>query len=477
MEKPHDIPSEEFVSAGMRAIDWIARYLEEAGRSPVVPPGKEGSLISRLPASMPEVGERFEEIEKDFVDLVLPHVTHWNHPRFLAYFSISGSAPGILGELYSAALNTNGMKWSTNPASAELESLTLQWLRDALGLPGAFSGILADLASTATLLSLAVAREKATDYRSRNEGLGRWADSLVLYASEEAHISVQKAALVLGLGVQAVRTVPTDERFRLRSDELRPMIEADRAAGKNPFAVVATLGTTATTSVDPIDEIATIAEKENLWLHVDAAYAGPAAILKEKRPMFAGWERADSIVVNPHKWLFVPIDASALFFRDPAAYRHTFSIVPAYLESTDRADDPMDYGFQLGRRFRSLKLWFVFRAFGRSGLEKRIRYHIDMAGHFVELLDGSSKWEILAPVPFSTICFRYCGEGGASDDQLDQWNAAILEEVNRGGDAFLSHAVLKGRYAIRLTIGNIRTTESDIDLVWERLREAAAECR
>jgi len=401
-------------------------------------------------------------------------VTHWNHPRFFAYFSISGSIPGILGELYAAALNTNGMKWITCPASAELEKGVLRWLRNGLGLPSTFEGILADAASTSSLLSLAVARERATGFRTRTTGLYREPARHLVYASEEAHSSVEKAALLLGIGTEGVRKIPSDEKYRMSVPALREAIRRDRGSGGVPIAVVATAGTTATTSVDPVSAIADVAEEEGLWLHVDGAYAGVTALLEEKRNLFRGWERADTVVVNPHKWLFVPIDASAFFFRDPATLKRAFSIVPEYLRTTDDADNPMDYGFQLGRRFRALKLWFVLRAFGRKGIEERLRFHIHLARELASRIDDHPEWERLAPTPFSTVCFRYRGGGGRTEEELAAQNGTILERINRSGDAYISHAVLKERYALRLALGNIRTTGDDVKFVWERLQEEAS---
>ncbi len=468
-----EISPRRFREAGRRAIDWIGDYLEKTREYPVLPDLREGGLIAKLPGMMPEEGESFDRIEDDFHRLIVPAVTHWNHPRFFAYFSITGSAPGILGELYSAALNTNGMKWITSPASAELEKVVTGWLRDALGLPGEFYGIVADLASTGTLLSLAVARDRATGFRARREGIGRWGEKLVLYTSRESHMSVEKAAALLGLGLDAVRRIETDSRFQIDTVALEEAISRDRAAGKLPFAVVATAGTTATTSVDPIGKIAEIASREELWLHVDAAYAGPAALLDEKRPLFLGWEKADSIVVNPHKWLFVPLDASLLYFRDPESYRHTFSVVPDYLATEEGADDPMDYGFQLGRRFRALKLWFVFRTYGRRGLMESIRRHIRFARRLAERIDDEPGWERTAPTPFSVVCFRHVGEKTEGDREIR--NREILETINSGGIAYLSHAVVGGRYSLRIALGNLRTTGEDVNCVWDELKRIAAQ--
>ncbi|MFH1277425.1 MAG: pyridoxal-dependent decarboxylase [Candidatus Eisenbacteria bacterium] len=472
---PGDLPSGELLSGGERALRWIGDYLDRTRDHPVRARAAEGDLLADLPEEMPEDGESLERIERDFRELVVPRVTHWNHPRFFAYFAISGSVPGILGELYSAALNTNGMKWVTNPASAELEQRTLRWLARGLGLPDGFHGIMADAASTATLLSLTVGREKATGFDVRRKGLYGQESPLRLYCSEEAHMSVEKAAVILGLGLDHVVRVPSDRNYRMDVAALRESVRVDRGAGRSPFAVVATLGTTAANGVDPMHGIADLCEEENLWLHADGAYAGAAAFLPEKRGLFAGWERADTIVVNPHKWIFTPVDASAFYFKDAEAFRRAFSILPEYLRTGERADDPMDYGFQLGRRFRALKLWFVLRAFGRKGIEERIRFHCDLARRFADWVDGEEEWERLAPTPFSTVCFRHRGGGGTTkgEEELVAKNGSILEGINRSGDAYLSHAVLKGRYALRVTIGNIRTTADDVDLVRRRLVEEA----
>lgn len=478
--EPGDIPAGDFLRAGERAVRWVARYLEETRDLPVMARAAEGDLLAALPEEMPEGPEPLDRIEDDFRRLVLPRVTHWNHPGFFAYFAISGSMPGILGELYAAALNTNGMKWITCPASAELEKRVLRWIGRAVGLPDDFHGILADAASTATLLSLTVAREKATAFESARTGLGPFPGRLRFYASEEAHVSVKKAAILAGIGLENAVSIPADRNYRMDVTALRERVRADRAAGYLPFAVVATAGTTATTSVDPLEDVAAVAREEGLWMHVDAAYAGSAAMLPEKRELFRGWEKADSVVLNPHKWLFTPIDASAFFFRDAGGFRRAFSIVPEYLKTDDRADDPMDYGFQLGRRFRALKLWFVLRAFGRRGLEERIRHHIELARSFADWIDGDPEWERLAPAPFSTVCFRSIGgrAGAWSEADLAARNAAILARVNESGEAYLSQASLKGRAALRMAIGNIRTTRADVEAARARLaREAALEGR
>jgi aromatic-L-amino-acid decarboxylase len=429
----------------------------------------------------PEKPEPLEAILQDVEEIIVPGLTHWNHPGFFAYFSITGSAPGILGELLSAAFNVNAMLWRTAPAATELEELVLDWLRQLLGLPPEFMGLINDTASVSSLCAIAAARE-ALGLRIREEGLAGRPDlpRLRLYTSEQAHSSIEKAAIVLGLGQTGVRKIPVDEEFCLRSESLETAIKEDLTAGWRPFCVVATVGTTSTTSVDPVPQIAEICERHKLWLHVDAAYAGAAAILPEKRWALAGCERADSIVVNPHKWLFVPIDCSAFYCRHPGVLRQTFSLVPEYLRTPeeDRVRNFMDYGIQLGRRFRALKLWMVLRAFGSEGLRQRLRAHITLAQQFQAWVEASPDFELLAPVLFSVVCFRSHPQGlparPETEAYLDRLNERVLAAVNQTGDVFLSHTKLNGKLTLRLAIGNLRTTEAHVRRAWELLREHAA---
>lgn len=458
------IQTDDFRRAGHETVDWIADYLENPRQFPVLPQMKPGDLIDHLPRSAPEHAEPMQAILEDFRKLILPAVTHWNHPRFLAYFAISASAPGILGEMLASAIDANGMLWKTSPAGTELEIVTLGWLRQWLGLPEDFFGIIYDTASVSTLHAIAAARELA-DPGVREKGGVR---NLTLYTSEQAHSSVEKGAIALGIGRQNVRNIPVDEEFRMRPDVLLEAIEQDRKAGKKPFCIVATVGTTSTTSVDPVEQIADIAERNGLWLHIDAAYAGAAAILPEFRHILAGAERADSLVMNPHKWLFTPIDLSAFYTRRPDTLRQAFSLVPEYLrtEEDPRAVNFMDYGVQLGRRFRALKLWFVMRYFGREGIQEILRSHIQLARQLAAVIDDEDRFERVAPTPFSVICFRYRG----SDDD----NRRLLEKVNASGKAYLSHTVLHGRYVLRVAIGNLGTTEDDVEQVWEIVKGAVA---
>ena len=409
---------------------------------------------------------------RDFREIVLPGITHWNHPAFFGYFSITGSGPGILGEMIAAALNVNAMVWRSSPAATELEEVVADWLRQWLGLPEAFDGVINDTASSSTLHALAAAREVAyPEVRERGLfGLPRGR----IYASEQAHSSVEKSVLTLGFGKDGFVPVPADGAYRMDVAALREAVRRDVGTGVRPVAVVATLGTTSTSSIDPVRSIADVAEEFGMWLHVDAAYGGPAAIVPELRPLFDGWNRADSIVVNPHKWLFTPVDCSMLYCRRPADLVRAFSIVPEYLRSdnVDEVRNLMDYGVALGRRFRSLKLWFVLRYFGRRGVVERLRAHVALARDFATWIDASDGWERMAPAPLSTVAFRRVDPAldGAGNDAL---NHRILERVNASGDAFLTHTALDGRVAIRFSVGNLRTRASHVARLRVILEEGA----
>ncbi|GMV04750.1 MAG: L-2,4-diaminobutyrate decarboxylase [Gemmatimonadota bacterium] len=450
----------------------MADYLAEVGELPVLARVRPGDVRSRLPAEPPRRGESLDDALSDFREVVLPGITHWNHPAFFGYFSITGSGPGILGEMLAAALNVNAMVWRSSPAATELEEVTLDWLRQLVGLPKAFDGTINDTASHSVLYALAAAREVAYPEAHRTGMFGQPRGRV--YASEHAHSSVEKAVLTLGLGQDGYRTIASDDAFRMRPDALRAALEEDAREGIRPVAVVATQGTTSTTSVDPVDRIAPLAREFGAWLHVDAAYGGPAAILPELRPLFAGWEEADSVVLNPHKWLFTPVDCSVLYCRRPEDLVRAFSIVPEYLRAaeTGKARDLMDYGQALGRRFRSLKLWFVLRYFGREGIEANLREHLRLARLFAEWVEEEPGWEVAAPVPFSLVCFRVAPPG-ATGEEADGLNQKVLDRVNESGEAFLSHTRLRGRLVLRLAIGNLKTTEAHVARTWELLREAA----
>lgn len=456
----------ELDGAIRRASTWAQEYLRTAGERPVLAQVAPGEIRSWLPGAPPEQGEPLDHLLDDFERLVLPGITHWHHPRFFSYFGTSTSAPGILAELLIASLNANAMLWRTSPAATEVEEVACDWLRQAIGLPDGFPGVINDTASSSTLYALTAAREVA-DPEARSEGVdGR---RLRYYTSEEAHSSVEKAGIVLGVGQRGVVRVPTDAEMRLDVGELERAVARDRAAGLQPFAVVANVGTTSTTSIDPVPAIADVCEREGLWLHVDAAYGGTAAILPSHRWVLDGCDRADSVVVNPHKWLFTPVDCSVLFCRREDVLRRAFSLVPPYLAEAEASEvrNLMDYGTSLGRRFRGLKLWFVLRAFGLEGVREILAAHLRMAQELRSWVEDDPAFELLAPVPFSTVCFAH-RDGDARTER-------IVEEVNASGVAFVSHTKVRGRYAIRLAIGNSGTTPPDVRAAWDRIQEAAAD--
>jgi aromatic-L-amino-acid decarboxylase len=425
---------------GTLALEWVASYLDRVRELPVLSQAEPGEIRAALPASPPDEPEPFTAVLRDLDAVLLPGLTHSQSPRWFAYFAITGSEPGILAELLIAGLNQLGILWRTSPALQELEEVTLDWLAQLLGLPPGLHGHIEDTASTSTLVALAVARAARPEAR-------------VVVCSEHAHSSVEKAAKLLEL---ELRKVPGDEAFRLRPD----LLDLDGAC-----AVVATIGTTSSTSVDPVPEIAARCAEAGVWLHVDAAYAGAAAVCPELREHFAGWERADSIVVNPHKWLGVPIDCSTLWTWRPEAFRDAFSLVPEYLRVAEEIPSLSEYTQVLGRRFRALKLWTVLRCYGRSGLQERIREHVRLAGLFVEWVRADLRWEVVAPRPFSVVCFRLRG--------LDEDNERLLERVNETGEVFISHTRLNDRYVLRLAVGSFRTTEDDVRLAWEVLTREA----
>ncbi|HXG39008.1 MAG TPA: pyridoxal-dependent decarboxylase [Bacteroidota bacterium] len=471
-----DLSSEEFRRYAHEFVSWIANYLDHPERYKVFPDVKPGDIKSKLPSTPPEHPEPLDAVIKDIDRIIAPGLTHWNHPGFMAYFGISSSKPAILGELVSAAFDTNAMLWKTGPAAVELEEVVLDWLRQLLGLPDGYYGLIHDTASVSSLVALAAARE-ALNLHIREEGMsGRHElPKLRIYTSEHAHSSIEKAAIVLGLGQKGLRKIEVDAEFRMRVDRLREAIEHDINAGIKPCAVVATVGTTSTTSIDPVREIAEVCQKHDLWLHVDAAYAGNAALLPEMRWLVDGCDQADSLVFNPHKWLFVPIDCSVLYCRKPDILRQAFSLVPEYLRTgEEEVRNPMDYGISLGRRFRALKLWMVLRTFGVTGIRERLRYHIALAKKFRSWVEEHPDFEVVAPTPLSVVCFRYRPQNfNLSDEDFDTLNEKLLEAVNKSGEVFLSHTKLHDRYTLRLAIGNLGTTEQHVRRAWELLLEQA----
>lgn len=458
----HD--AEAFRIAAEEASAWIAKYLDDPARFRVNPDVRPGELIDRLPPRGPEAAEPLSDIFSDFERTVLPAVTHWNHPRFFNYFACTGSVPGVIAEMLAAALNTNGLNWIASPAVSELEQVAISWLRQWMALSDDYFGEIFDTASISTLHAVLAAREWV-DPGIRLRGMTK---TLTVYGSVQAHSSVDKAVVAAGIGLHNLRKIPTDEQFRLRPDALRDALAADAAAGLTPCCVIATAGTTSTTSVDPLIPILDIGQEYNVWVHVDAAYAGAAALLPEFAWMLEGNGRAHSLVVNPHKWLFTPMDCSILYTRHPDVLRRTFTITPEYLKTTSdpREVSLMDYGVALGRRFRGLKLWYVLRYFGREKLQEMVRGHIDMARQFAAWVEADDRFELAAPAPFSAVCFRLRGD--------EPRTRALVAAVNATGAFFISQTVLDGRYAARVAIGNQTTAITDVEALWDEIRRLAA---
>ena len=462
---------EDFARVGR----WIDEYLSHPEEHAVLPAVRPGDVAAKLPDTAPEQGEPFAAIMADFDRIIVPGTTHWNHPRFFAYFATSAAPVAIAAEALAATLDVKVMLWRTSPSAAELESVVMRWLGRLMGLPDSWTGIIYDTASVAGFTALAAARE-ALGLAIREKGLsGRDLPRLRIYATIHTHSHIEKAAIALGIGQENVVRVDCDAQYRMDPHALDRAITSDIAAGHKPMIVVSTVGSTSMTAIDPVPRIAEVARKHGVWLHVDAAYAGVAAILPEQRAILEGVELADSLVVNPHKWMFIPMDLSVLFLRDEATVRRAFSLVPEYLTTTDGdVRNYMDYGIQLGRRFRALKLWFVLRHMGAEGIRERLREHIALAQRFAEWVQTTGAWEVLAPHPLSVVCFRYHPHGLDDEAELERLNAALLEAVNATGEMFISHTKIDGRYTLRLAIGNLRTTEADVAAAWEILRREAA---
>jgi aromatic-L-amino-acid/L-tryptophan decarboxylase len=447
----------EFREAGHKLVDWIADYLEAPERYPVLSKVQPNDIIDGLPAHGPELGESLERIFEDFERVIMPGITHWNHPRFLAYFANTSSPPAVLAEFLAAALNANGILWKTSPSVTELEVVTLRWLLHWFGLPKDWFGMILDTASTSTLHAIAAARI-AMAPETRDIGAPH---DLVVYTSDQAHSSVEKGAMALGFGRANVRSIGSDAEFRMRPELLAEAILRDREAGLRPCCVVATVGTTSTTSIDPVRVIAEIAEREGIWLHVDAAYAGSAAVVPEFRWILDGCDQADSLVFNPHKWLMVPVDCSVFYCKHPDVLRQAFSLVPEILRTTDGGLNMMDYGIPLGRRFRALKLWFVLRYYGHEGLAQIIREQVGMTRELRDRMAADPRFEICAPSELSVVCFRKWGS--------DEDNKRLLDAVNGSDRFFISSTVVHGRYMLRIAVGNILTSRSTLNELWTLL--------
>jgi aromatic-L-amino-acid decarboxylase len=480
-----DVP--EFRAAARDVADRVADYLERLESYDVLPQVEPGDIRERVPLTPPAEPEPLQAILEDYAKWIEPNVTHWQHPGFMAYFPSVASGPGILGEWLATGLNSNVMFWKNAPASTELEERVVGWLTRMLGLPETFDGMFTDTASVSSLLSLVAARHAVPGLDSRDEGLAGRPElrRLRVYISTESHSSIEKSAIVIGVGRAGVRAIPVDDEFRMRPEALEAAIAEDRRSGWLPFCVVGTLGTTSSTSFDPAQALAEICEREGLWLHIDAAYGGAAGLDPQHRPLLSGWERADSIVFNPHKMMFTPFDASLLLFRRPEIFRDAFSLLPDYLRGSviDGAHNYNEYGVQLGRRFRALKLWMQIRYFGSEGIAARIREHCRLARLLGGWIDEHEDWERLAPVPLSTVCFRYRPAAlGQRDDaathrRLDRWNEDILNEINRSGRYYLSNTRLLERFTLRVALGNPRAEQSHVEGCWKALRDSARRIR
>jgi aromatic-L-amino-acid/L-tryptophan decarboxylase len=463
---------------GRKMVDWVADYIENVEKFPVLPGVLPGEIRDRLPGDPPDEPENMEAIFSDFIKLVLPGVTHWNHPRFFAYFPANHSGPAILAELLSAALGVNGMVWQSCPSATELEELVMEWLRKLLTLPEGFHGSIQDTASTATLCALLCARERISGFDINREGPDAWArlGPLRVYASGEAHSSVEKGMKIAGFGSANLVKVEVDRSRAMDPSDLERKIRADQDRGFRPAFVVATVGTTSSTAIDPLRPIGEIARRHKVWLHVDAALAGSAAILPEKRAILDGVELCDSFVFNPHKWLFTNFDCSAFYCRDPELLQHTFSIAPEYLKTDQdrRVTNFRDWGIPLGRRFRALKLWFVLRFYGAEGLRTLLRKHLALAQEFKTWVEQSPEFELLAPVPLQTVCFRCCPPAIPDEGERDKFNKDLMDRVNRSGRIFITHTRLDDKFCLRMSIGQIRTERRHVEEAWQVLQEEAS---
>ena len=469
-----DIPPDALRPLLHRVADWAADYRAQIESRRISPRVEPGQIAASLPTAMPEDPEPLQAILADLDERVMPGVVHWGHPSFLGYFGSTSNGPALLGEVVAAALNVSAMTWKVSPAATELEMVVLGWLRGMLGLAPQWEGIVYDTGSVAAMHALGAAREAlGLDVRRRGLSARPELPKLRVYASDQAHSSAEKAAIALGIGEENVRRIPSDAEFRMDVAELRRVLHEDERAGFRPLAVIATVGTTSTASVDPVVAIAEVCAERGVWLHVDAAYGGAMGVLPEGRWAVDGWERADSIVVNPHKWLFVPLDFSVLFTRRPEWLRRTFSLVPEYLDGDAGGErDYMDYGIQLGRRFRALKAWMVFRAFGRAGLQARVREHCRLARLWSAWVEAEEGWERVAPTTMSVVCFRH-SPAGMTPAEVDAHNQAIAARVNAKGELYLTHTTLRGRAALRIGLGNLLTEERHLRAAWQRVRAAA----
>jgi aromatic-L-amino-acid decarboxylase len=470
-----DTSPEEFRKQLHELADWIADFRKNLGSLPVAPNDKPGAILAGLRDEPPEEGEPFEKILGDVDRVIVPGMVHWSHPMFLGYFGWTTTAPAILGEIITAPLNVNAMTWRTCPAATELETLVVDWIRQWMDLPQEFGGVVYDTASVGVMHALAVAREEAAPSVRRRGLIGAGAPVFRIYASKQAHSSAEKAAIALGLGEENVQRVPADADFCMDPSMLREMIERDVRDNFKALAVIATVGTTSTASVDPVREIAGICRENKMWLHIDGAYGAGFAILPENKLLTNGWSEADSIVVNPHKSLFVPLDFSVLYVRDLERLRRVFTLVPEYLrgDTVEAQKNYMDYGIQLGRRFRALKAWVIFRSFGREGMAARLREFVRLANLLAEWIKSDDRFELAASVSMGVVCFRFIG---GDNTKVDQLNSEIVEKINASGLAYLTQTKLRDRTVMRIGLGNVLTTEDHLRRAWEMIRKMAEAC-
>jgi aromatic-L-amino-acid decarboxylase len=489
-----DTPPDEFRKQLYQLADWIADFRQNLGSRRVAPNDKPGAILGMLPAEPPEEGEAFGKILRDIDQVIVPGMVHWSHPMFLGYFGWTTTAPAMLGEIITAPLNVNAMTWRTCPAATELETLVVDWIRQWMSLPKEFGGVVYDTASVGVMHALAVAREEATPSVRKRGLIGANAPLFRIYASEQAHTSAEKASIALGFGEENVQRVPTDARFCMDLSRLREMIARDVRDNFKPLAVITTVGTTSTASVDPVPEITNICRENKIWLHIDGAYGAGFAILPENKSLTNGWSEADSIVVNPHKSLFVPLDFSVLYVRDLERLRRVFTLVPEYLrgDTVEAQKNYMDYGIQLGRRFRALKAWVIFRSFGREGMAARLREFVRLAKVLGEWIKSDDRFELAAPISMGVVCFRFIGrdgspsrpsasarptvvpyQGHSNEEKIDQLNSEIVEKINASGRAYLTQTKLRGRTVMRIGVGNVLTAEDHLRKVWEMIQETA----
>jgi aromatic-L-amino-acid decarboxylase len=466
---------EEFRRLGHQVVDWVADYRERAATLPVMSRVAPGDIKAQLPASPPQVAEGFEAVMRDLDRVILPGLSHWQSPRFFGYFPSNGELSSVLGDYLSTGLGVLGLSWQSSPALTEVEEVVTDWMRQMVGLSDGWSGVIQDTASSCTLVSLLCARERTSDFSLVRAGLQAEESPLVVYVSAHSHSSVEKAALLAGFGRANIHVIPTDERYAMRADAFRQAVHDDLAAGRKPCAVVATCGTTATTAFDPLVAIAAVAAEHGLWMHVDAAMAGSAMILPECRPLWAGIEGADSLVMNPHKWLGAAFDCSLYYVRDPQHLVRVMSTNPSYLQSAvdNRVKNLRDWGIPLGRRFRALKLWCLIREQGVEGLQRRLRRDLDNARWLEAQVRGQPHWRVLAPVALQTLCVRH-EPPGLEGEALDRHTLAWAERVNASGEAYVTPAVLDGRWMVRLSVGSLTTEREHVAALWELLRTEAS---